>query len=349
MVGSGDDAGALEAFVQALPKVELHVHLEGSVRPATLLTLARRHGTTGLPQTLEELRAFYRFSDFEHFVQVYYAICDNLRVEEDYALIVNELADTFAAQNVRYAEVTFTPFNHTRRRIPVDVVFAGVERGRLEAEERTGVVLRFCTDVPGEFGAEAGIETARMVLAQRDAGRADGVVSFGLGGPEQGFPRSLFAESFAMGRDAGLHSVPHAGETSGPDAIWESLDVLGAERIGHGVRCLEDPRLVERLAAEAVPLEVCPTSNVCLSVVDDLASHPLPQLLDAGLVVTLNSDDPPMFGTSLHEEYMAAATAMGLSRAQLADLARAGVRAAFLDDSDKARLLAEIDAAAGSA
>ena len=349
MVESGDDPGSTEAFVAALPKAELHVHLEGSVRPDTLLTLARRHGTTGLPETLEELQAFYRFSDFEHFVQVYYAICDNLRVEEDYALIVNELADTFAAQNVRYAEVTFTPFNHTRRGIPAEAVFSGVERGRLEAKARTGVVLRFCTDIPGEFGTEAGIETARMVLAQREAGRADGVVSFGLGGPEQGFPRSLFAESFAMARDAGLHSVPHAGETSGPDAIWESLDLLGAERIGHGVRCLEDPRLVERLAADAVPLEVCPTSNVCLSVVDDLASHPLPQLLDAGLVVTLNSDDPPMFGTSLNDEYVAAATVMGLSRTQLAELARAGVRAAFMDAGAKDELLAEVDAAAGAA
>ena len=150
-----------------------------------------------------------------------------------------------------------------------------------------------------------------------------------------------------MARDARLHSVPHAGETSGAEAIWESLDHLGAERIGHGVRCLDDPALVERLAAERIPLEVCPTSNVRLSVVPDLAAHPLPALLDAGLVVTLNSDDPPMFGTSLHDEHVAAITQMGLSRAQLADLARAGVRAAFLDEQLRRTLLADIDAVAG--
>ena len=341
-----DHGTDLEAFVAGLPKVELHLHLEGSVRPETLLQLARRHRTSGLPDTPEGLRDFYRFSDFDNFVQVYYAICDNLRDDEDFALIVRELAETLAAQSVRYAEVTFTPYNHTRRGVSADALFEGVERGRLEAEAATGVMLRFCTDIPGEFGAEAGVETAHLVLGQRAAGRADGIVSFGLGGPEEGFARRLFSDAFAIARDAGLRSVPHAGETAGPASIRESLDHLGAERIGHGVRCLEDAGLVERLVAEQVPLEVCPTSNVCLNVVPSLAEHPLPRMLDAGLNVTLNSDDPPMFGTTLHGEYLAAATHMGLSRAQLVDLARAGVRAAFLDTETKQSLLAQIDAAA---
>lgn len=333
---------ALEDFVDALPKVELHLHLEGAVRPATLLSLARRHRTSGLPETMAELEDFYRFRSFDHFVEVYYAICENLRDEEDFALIVRELGDTLAEQNVRYAEVTFTPFNHTRRGVAVEALFSGIERGRAEVEAATGVALRFCTDIPGEFGAEAGIETARMVLVQRDAGRAPSVVGFGLGGPEVGVPRNQFSEAFSIAREAGLHSVPHAGETDGPGAIIQALDDLGAERIGHGVRCLEDPSLVDRLRAEQIPLEVCPTSNVRLGVVDRVEDHPLPRLVEEGLVVTLNTDDPPMFGATLRGEYLLAGTTLGLSTTQLADIASAGVRSSFMDDAARASLLAEI-------
>lgn len=344
MTGAHDPA--LETFLVALPKVELHLHLEGSVRPETLLTLARRNGTGGLPDTVDALREVYRFRDFDHFVQVYYAICDNLRSEDDFALVVAELAATLADQGVRYAEVTFTPFNHTRRGVPAEVVFDGVERGRVEAERDTGVRLRFCTDIPGEFGAEAGIATAEMVIAARDAGRLDGVVSLGLGGPEVGVPRRQFAKAFAMARDAGLRSVPHAGETTGPESIRQAVEDLGADRIGHGVRCLEDPAVVGILRDRGIPLEVCPTSNVCLSVVERITDHPLPRLISEGLVVTLNSDDPPMFNTTLLDEYRVAATTLGLGAAGVADLARAGVRASFLDADDRADLLDAIDAVA---
>jgi aminodeoxyfutalosine deaminase len=329
----------LEAFVDALPKVELHVHLEGAVRPETLLQLARRHGSTALPDDLDGLRDFYRFRDFGHFVEVYYAICDSLREVDDFALIARELGEHLAAQGVRYAEVTVTPFNHTRRGVAAEAVFEGIERGRLEAEASTGIRLRWVTDVPGEFGADAAVQTARLVLAHRP----EGVIGFGLGGPEVGVPRAQFAEAFAMARDAGLHSLPHAGETTGPQTIWDALEHLGAERIGHGVRCLEDPALVEHLRERRIPLEVCPTSNVCLSVVESLEAHPLRRLLDAGLVVTLNSDDPPMFGTSLREECLRAARVLGLSPAELADLARAGIASSFLPDADRAALLAQVD------
>ena len=333
------------ALVDALPKVELHLHLEGAVRPETLLRLARRHGTSGLPATAEQLRDFYAFRDFDHFVQVYYAICDNLRDERDFELIVTELGADLAAQNVRYAEVTFTPYNHTRRGVAPEAIFEGVEAGRVAVEAGTGVQLRFCTDVPGEFGAEAGIETVALVRKHAPAS----VVAFGLGGPEVGVPRSIFAEAFGQARDSGLHSVPHAGETDGPAAIREALDALGAERIGHGVRCLEDADLVARLRDERVPLEVCPTSNVRLGVAPSLAEHPLGRLLDAGLVVTLNSDDPPMFGTSLAQEYREAVTTMGLPVTAVIELARAGVRSSFLDGPAKQTLLDEIDTVVGQA
>lgn len=339
MTGSKD----LSALIAALPKVELHLHLEGAVRPETLLTLARRHGTTSLPVDVDGLRDFYRFRDFDHFVQVYYAICDNLRHEEDFALVVTELGESLAAQNVRYAEVTFTPYNHSRRGVPPQVVFAGVEAGRREVEQTTGTVLRWCTDVPGEFGEEAGLETVRMVLDAREAGQLDGLVSFGLGGPEVGVPRAQFAEAFALARAANLRSVPHAGETTGAATVRDAVEVLGADRIGHGIRCLDDPAVVALLLERGIPLEVCPTSNLRLGLVGSYATHPLPRLLDAGLVVTLNSDDPPMFGTTLADEYRIVVEEMGLPPSALVDLARAGVRAAFLEQADADALLTEID------
>lgn len=246
----------LESFIAALPKVDLHLHLEGSVRPETLLALARRHRTTSLPADLEALRDFYRFRDFDHFVEVYYAVCDNLRTAEDFALIVRELGEELARQNVAYAEVTFTPYNHSRRGIPIEAVFEGVEQGRAEAESATGTKLRWVTDIPGEFGPEAGVETARMVLAALEQGRLDGVVGFGLGGPEIGYPRRDYAEAFAMARSAGLRSLPHAGETSDADSVRQAVEVLGAERIGHGVRCIDDPEVVALMRDRGIPLEV---------------------------------------------------------------------------------------------
>lgn len=334
----------LDAFIAALPKVELHLHLEGAVRPETLLALARRHRTTGLPTDLEALRDFYRFRDFDHFVEVYYAICDNLRTAEDFALVVRELGEGLAAQNVRYAEVTFTPYNHSRRGVDVAAVFAGVEQGRAEVEAATGVRLRWVTDIPGEFGVDAGLETARMVLDAREAGRLDGVVGFGLGGPEVGVPRGSFAEAFAMARAAGLRSLPHAGETTGAATVRDAVEHLGAERIGHGVRAIEDPAVVALLRERAIPLEVCPTSNLRLGVVPSYAEHPLPRLLEEGLTVVLGSDDPPMFGTTISREHRVVVEEIGLPPAVLVDLAHAGVDASCLAADARAALHTEIAA-----
>lgn len=337
-----DDASAtdpLERLVDALPKAELHVHLEGSVAPATLLELATRHGTTALPTTLDGLAEHYRFRDFDHFVRVYYEICDNLRTAEDFSLITRQLGTALAAQGVVWAEVTVTPYNHMRRGVSPEAVFAGLEDGRRAVAEHHGVELRWCTDAPGEFGPAAAIETAQIV---RDLA-PDGVISFGLGGPEIGVPRSPFAEAFAMARDAGLHSVPHSGETSGPQAVWDALDHLGAERIGHGIRSIDDPELMARLREEQIALEVCPTSNVRLGVAPTLEDHPLRALIDAEVVVTLNSDDPPMFDTTLRDEHLVAVRRCGLSVTELVDVVRAGITTSFMPDAAKLEHLATID------
>jgi aminodeoxyfutalosine deaminase len=327
----------LTAFVNALPKVELHVHLEGSIAPSTLLTLARSQPDSALPRSEEGLRELYRFRDFTHFLDVYLLICRHLRTAEDFALITRELGASLAAQNVRYAEVTVTPIAHILRGVAPEMLFEGIEQGRAEAEAEHGVRLRWCTDIDGGGGPDLAVETVELVLRHRP----DGLVSLGLGGEE--VPRAQFGRAFEIAHEAGLHSVPHAGEAAGPESVWDAIDRLGAERIGHGIRCLEDPELVAELRRRRIPLEVCPTSNVCTGLVADLAAHPLPRLIEEGLVVTLNSDDPPMFGTSLRDEYITAARVLGIGPAGLRDLARNAARAAFLPQGEAQALLAEID------
>jgi aminodeoxyfutalosine deaminase len=286
----------LTAFVDALPKVELHVHLEGSIAPSTLLALARSQPDSTLPRSEEGLRELYRFRDFAHFLEVYLLICRHLRTAEDFALITRELGASLAAQNVRYAEVTVTPMGHVLRGVAPEALFEGIEQARAEAETEHGVRLRWCTDIDGRRGPDVAVETVELVLRHRPAG----LVSLGLGGAE--VPRAQFGRAFEIAHDAGLHSDPHAGEAAGPESVWDAIDRLGAERVGHGIRCLEDPEVVAELRRRRIPLEVCPTSNVCTGVVADLAAHPLPRLIEEGLVVTLSSDDPPMFGTSLRDE-----------------------------------------------
>ena len=245
-------------------------------------------------------------------------------------------AATLAAQNVRYAEVIVTPWLHLDHGIPPEHVFGGLESGRQAAERECGIRLRWLADFPGHYGAGCGEPTLDPVL---EAG-LDSVIGFNVGGIE--VDRDPFAAVFDRARDAGLHSVPHAGETHGPDRIWSAIHQLGAERIGHGIRCLDAPALVEYLRSTQLPLDVCPTSNWRTAAVSLGGPHPLPALLDAGLMVTLNPDDPPMFGTDLTNEYRVA-YGLGLTPADLADLARNGARGSFMIQEDKMAVLAEID------
>jgi aminodeoxyfutalosine deaminase len=241
---------------------------------------------------------------------------------------------------VRYAELTVTPYSSVRRGIPAPAFCEAIEDARTGAARDFGVDLRWCFDIPGEAGLASAEETLRVALDERP----DGLISFGLGGPEIGVPRPQFKPYFDKARAAGLHSVPHAGETTGPETIWDAIRELGAERIGHGIAAARDERLMAYLAEHRIPLEVCPTSNLRTRAVASLAEHPIATLVAAGVPVSVNSDDPPMFGTTLEAEYAAAAGLLDLDAAGVADLAKAAVRHSFLPAAGKSALLAEIDA-----
>jgi adenosine deaminase len=331
----------LRDFIAGLPKAELHVHHVGSASPRIVAELAARHaGSTPVPADPELLSEYFVFSDFAHFITVYLSVVDLIRDAEDVWTLTYEVARDLAVQQVRYAELTLTPYSSIVRGIPAEAFCEAVEDARRRARADHGVELRWCFDIPGE----AGVPSADLTLDVATRLRPDGLVSFGLGGPEIGVPREQFARHFRAAIAEGLHSVPHAGESTGPETVWDALTHLGAERIGHGIAAARDARLLEHLRDNAIPLEVCPTSNVRTRSVASLAEHPLPALVAAGVPVTINSDDPPMFATTLNDEYAIAAELLALDATGVADLARAGVRASFLDDAGKAVLLAEIDA-----
>ncbi|MFJ9088269.1 adenosine deaminase [Streptomyces sp. NPDC102384] len=338
---SQSQSQGLQAFITGLPKAELHVHHVGSASPRIVSELAARHPDSKVPADTEALAEFFTFTDFAHFIQVYLSVVDLIRTPEDVRLLTYEIARDMARQNVRYAELTLTPFSSTRRGIDARGFMEAIEDARKSAESEFGTVLRWCFDIPGEAGLESAEETAR--LATDDALRPEGLVSFGLGGPEVGVPRPQFKPYFDRARAAGLRSVPHAGETTGPETVWDALNHLGAERIGHGTSAAQDPRLLAHLAEHGIPLEVCPTSNIATRAVRTLDEHPLKQFVDAGVTVTINSDDPPMFSTDLNTEYAVAARLLDLDERGVAELAKNAVRESFLDEVGKARIAAEID------
>ena len=336
----------LDSFIAGLPKAELHVHHVGSASPRAVAELAARYaGSTPVPTDPDQLTDYFTFTDFRHFIEVYLSVVDLIRDAADIRNLTYEVGRDLAAQQVRYAELTMTPFSSIVRGITGEAYCEAIEDARGAVERDFGLELRWCFDIPGEAGRAAGDVTLDVAVRLRP----DGLVSFGLGGPEIGVPRGEFADVFAAARAAGLHSVPHAGESTGPESIWAAITELGAERIGHGIAAAQDPALLGYLAEHGIPLEVCPTSNVRTRSVPSLAEHPLPVLVDAGVLVTINSDDPPMFSTTLNREYAIAAQLLGLNAAGVADLARAAVRASFRDPMGRRRLLDEIDTYASAA
>ncbi|GFH35427.1 adenosine deaminase [Streptomyces pacificus] len=327
-------------FIEGLPKAELHVHHVGSASPRIVSELAARHPDSRVPVDPGELAEFFSFTDFAHFIEIYLSVVDLVRTPDDVRLLTFEVARDMARQNIRYAELTVTPFSSTRRGIPEQGFMEAIEDARKAAEAELGVILRWCFDIPGEAGLDAAEETARLAVDLRP----EGLVSFGLGGPEVGVPRPQFKPYFDRAIAAGLRSVPHAGETTGPGTIWDALNDLRAERIGHGTSAPQDPELLAHLAERRIPLEVCPTSNVATRAVAALDEHPLREMVAAGVLVTVNSDDPPMFGTDLNNEYAVAARLLDLDERGVAALAGNAVEASFLDPAGKARITGEIDA-----
>jgi aminodeoxyfutalosine deaminase len=331
---------SVEAFIARLPKVELHLHLVGSASVPTVLELARRHPEAAVPRTEAELVAFYEFRDFPHFAEVYGAVSGLVREPEDVAELVGGAARDLAGQNVRYVELTVTPYTFTAAGMPVSGLTEALDVAARSAMRDHRVRVAYIFDIASEYGAPAAYATLEHALSCPP----EALTGFGLAGIEQARPAcaEVFREVFRSAIAAGLHSVPHAGEMSGPATIWEAVEGLRAERIGHGLSCLADPDLVSYLRDRQIPLEVCPTSNACTRQVPGLSSHPLPQMLAEGLFVTLNSDDPPMFGTTLTEEYRRAASVLGLAPEHLTTLALNAVHASFLDPGAKQALTEEI-------
>src|SRR6478735_1808674 len=334
----------LSDFIARLPKAELHVHHVGSASPRIVSELAARHPGT-VPSDPEAPRRFFEFRDFGHFIEVYLAVVDLIRTPEDIRYLTYEIGREMATgQGLRYAELTCTPYTSVLphdegRGMAIEAYTEAIEDARVAAERDFGLVLRWIYDVPGESGVPSADATLEFALKHR----TDALVGFGLGGPEVGVPRPQFQRHFDAARAAGLHSVPHAGETTGPETIWDALRVLGAERIGHGTSAAQDPTLLAHLAETGVPLEVCPSSNIATRAVATLEEHPIRAFRDAGVTITVNSDDPPMFGTTLNREYEVAARLLDLDTGGVADLARAAVRASFAPEDLRISILAEID------
>jgi adenosine deaminase len=319
------------------------------------LELAKRHNRwEKLPGRNEEaLRQWFRFTDFLHFIEIYTTISDLLRTPDDLALITTAFGAELARQNIRYAEVTFTPHTHTHlldKGLTIDDIFAGLDRGRAFVRQQHDVEITWVFDIVRNFsfvGQEHGAynpRPAEITLEYALAGREHGVIGFGLGGNEVGAPPAPFAHAFEQATKAGLISLPHAGELAGPASVWGSIHALGAKRIGHGVRSMEDPLLLAYLRQHQIPLEVNITSNLCLHIYKQLGHHPFPHLDRMGILVTVNSDDPPLFNTDLTHEYTILIDEFGYSLADAARIARNAYTAAFMPEALRSRLLADFDA-----
>jgi adenosine deaminase len=329
---------AIAEFIRGLPKAELHVHVEGTLEPELAFQLAAKHGVRLPHATVEDLKRAYRFSDLQSFLDIYYAGADVLRDAGDFHLLTRAYLDKARVQGVVHVEMFFDPQTHAARGVGFDTVLTGMRRALLEAEREAGITFRLIPCFLRHLSAAAAMSTLEQALPHRQA-----IHAVGLDSSECGHPPTKFREVFARARRAGLPGVAHAGEEGPPGYIREALDVLEVLRIDHGVRCEEDPELLGRLVRERVPLTVCPLSNVRLQVFDRLESHNLKRLLDRGLCVTVNSDDPAYFGGYLLENYLAVQQALGLSKADIASLARNSIEASFLPQSEQQRWLSAID------
>ena len=326
-------------FILSLPKAELHLHLEGSIEPATLLELRQRHGMDGA--SLAEVEQLYNYKDFTGFLSAFKDVTGHLRAPEDYELITYRLMDRLKAQNILHAEVIVSVGVCLWRKQDFCAIFEGLERGRIRGEKDFGVSLLWIFDAIRQFRAEK----AQSVLDLAIQFRERNVIAFGIGGDERAGPPEWFAEVYARAAEHGLHLTAHAGESAGPESIWGALN-LKAERIGHGLTAGKDPELIEELAERQVPIEICVTSNLRTGCCADLAQHPARRYFDQGLMLTINSDDPAMFRSSLVEEYALVQEAFAFTDEHLRELARNSFEASFLAAEKKVEFLNLLDSAA---
>jgi adenine deaminase len=328
-----------DEFIRKLPKAELHVHIEGTLEPEMAFQLAKKHGIVLPYASVEELRAAYRFSNLQSFLDVYYAGAGVLRDADDFYELTLAYLRKAHAQGVVHTEIFFDPQTHSARGIALATVLDGLQRALTAAEREFGITCRLILCFLRHLSAEEALRTLEEALPFKDA-----IAAVGLDSSELGNPPSKFAEVFAEARRAGFAAVAHAGEEGPPAYIYEALDLLQVRRIDHGVRCEEDPALVARLAQQRMPLTVCPLSNIKLKVFDRIEDHNLRQLLELGLCVTVNSDDPAYFGGYVLENYLAVQRGLRLSRDDLIALARNSIEASFLTDSAKRHWFAAINA-----
>lgn len=329
----------MDSFIRRLPKAELHLHLEGTVTPDTLVELSARHDSPSMD--LEQARALYRYTDFTGFLLAFKAISEHLRTPEDYELATWRMLERLAQQGVVHAEVYVSVgVVYYWRRSEFEPLFLGMERARRRAEEELGITLFWIFDAVRHFGAEEASRVFRKAAELRP--EFPSIIGIGIGGDERRTGAEPFRELYARAREAGLRLTAHAGETVGPEGIWGALNI-GAERLGHALSAIDDPDLMDLLAERQVPLEICVTSNLRTGCCSRAEHHPVRRYFDAGLMVTLNSDDPALFGSDLEQEYRRVAGDFAFTRDQLRELAANSVEASFLGPDRKVELLNRIE------
>jgi adenosine deaminase len=321
-----------------MPKAELHLHIEGTLEPELMFDLASRNRVALPYKSPDEVRKAYEFSDLQSFLDIYYQGTRVLLRDRDFYDLTWAYLQKAHEQNVRHAEIFFDPQAHTERDVPIPAIIDGIHQALRDGEQRFGISSKLILSFLRHLSGDDAMRTLEAALPYRHA-----FAGVGLDSSECGHPPEKFTDVFARARDEGLFVVAHAGEEGPPDYVWQALDTLGASRIDHGVRSVEDPALIERLRSQRIPLTVCPLSNVKLRVFESIENHNLPQLLDAGLCVTINSDDPAYFGGYINENFQAVDEAFQLTPHQLRTLARNSFEACFMDESRRSRLLEELD------
>lgn len=328
----------MEDFIRRLPKTELHVHIEGTLEPQMMFDLAERNGYELPFPDLDSVAAAYKFRNLQSFLDIYYQGAAVLQTPRDFHDLITAYFDRAARDGVRHAEIFFDPQTHTERGVGFESFMEGLRSGMAEAQSRHGITSDLILCFLRHLGGDAALSTI-----QEAEPHLDRVIAVGLDSSENGFPPEWFVKAYDHARTLGLRSVAHAGEEGPPSYVTSALDDLGVERIDHGVRSLEDPGLVDRLRRERIPLTVCPLSNVALRVVDRVSDHPLPQMMEAGLLVSVNSDDPAYFGGYVGENYGVLADDLGFGEQRLALLAANSIESSFLDPTAKEALMGEIE------